>query len=100
MAVSPTHFLSPPTQLTQERGSGGWADPEDKRANVSATTFDVDVISKSIVDVATHADSELAVGPICVVRLWLSLELMMVQPSGNVERGGGQEEMIELPGGR
>jgi hypothetical protein len=45
MAVSPTHFLSPPTQLTQERGSGGWADTEDRRANASATTIDLDAIA-------------------------------------------------------
>lgn len=82
MAVSPTHFLSPPTQLTQERGSGGWADPEDKRANVSAITFDVDVISNSIVDVAMLQILNLPRGRF-VLFVYGSLAVKMVQPSGN-----------------
>lgn len=40
MAESPTHFLLPPTQLTQDRGSGGWADTDDSRSKVRAATVD------------------------------------------------------------
>lgn len=34
------HFLLPPTQLTQDRGSGGWADTDDSRSKVRAATID------------------------------------------------------------